>query len=254
MKVLVVHNRYQSSSPSGENDVVTSDVAMLQAAGVEVSTYFRDSDELQAASPALRLSAAIGPVYSRQSARAVDAVLEERRPDVVHVHNVFPLIGPTVIHLATKRGIPVVQTVHNYRHTCMNGLHVREGRRCDDCLGKRWPVPGVLHACYRGSHLQSVPMALSQGLHRSTWGEVARFLALTPFMADRLHQAGIVGEAISVRPNAAPDPGLPQPVGNTDILFVARLDSAKGVEQLLRAWSHRSPSAQRLVIDRKSVV
>ncbi len=106
---------------------------------------------------------------------------------MVHLHNVYPLISPYVVRVAARAGVPVVHTVHNYRHGCVNGLHLRDGHTCTDCIGTRLGLPAVQHGCYRGSRLQTVPMAIGQVVHRGTWDDdVARYLALTPFMSDLL--------------------------------------------------------------------
>jgi len=230
MRVLVAHNRYRSSSPSGENQLVAAEIDLLRAGGVDVVPLLTDSDDLTGPLGALR--GAPGPVYSPSGVRRFRRLLEETRPDVVHLHNVYPLISPYVVRVAARAGIPVVQTVHNYRHGCVNGLHLRDGHPCTDCLGTRLGLPAIRHACYRDSRLQTVPMTIGQVLHRPTWNdEVARYLALTPFMADLLVRTGVPRERITLRPSWAPDPGEP-PAPGTDVLYVGRLDEPKGVDRL----------------------
>jgi glycosyltransferase involved in cell wall biosynthesis len=141
------------------------------------------------------------------------------------------------VRVAARAAVPVVQTIHNYRHGCVNGLHLRDGQVCTDCLGTRLGLPAVRHGCYRGSRLQTVPMTIGQVVHRGTWDEdVARYLALTPFMADLLARTGVPRDRISVRPTWVPDPGAPPPPGS-DVLYVGRLDEPKGADRLLDAWS-----------------
>jgi glycosyltransferase involved in cell wall biosynthesis len=155
---------------------------------------------------------------------------------VVHVHNVFPLISPYAVRVAARAGIPVVQTVHNYRHGCVNGLHLRDGHPCTDCLDTRLGLPAVQHGCYRGSRAQTVPMALGQVVHRRTWrDDVARYLVLTPFMRDMLVRTGVSAERVTIRPTWVPDPGRAASPGR-EVLYVGRLDEAKGVDRLLDAW------------------
>lgn len=235
MRVLIAHNRYQSRSPSGENRVVEAEIDLLRSAGVQVETLIESSDDIPDFSLRERVQVAAGPLYSRRGAMKLTYLVEAFRPDLLHVHNVFPLISPATISVATSRGIPVIQTVHNYRHTCVNGLHFRDGSVCVDCVGKLVPYPAVRHGCYRGSRAQSIPMALSQTMHSGTWRKVSRYLALTPFMAAMLTKAGIAKERIIVRPSWVSDPG-PAPPGGSEALFVGRLDQAKGVRLLLDAW------------------
>jgi glycosyltransferase involved in cell wall biosynthesis len=235
MRVLVVHNRYRSALPSGENMVVDRDIVMLRDAGVEVETYIRDSDEIGGFGPAKRVELAVRPIYSLEDTKAFKAQIQSFRPDVVHLHNVYPLISPAVIRVAKAEGVPVVQTVHNYRLVCANGLYFRDGRVCQDCLGKRVPWPAVAHSCYRGSMAQSAIMASSLVAHRSTWQMIDRFLPVSHFVAEQLLAMGVSGDKILVKPNAITDPGEPVPLGE-GFLFAGRLDEEKGIKLLLEAW------------------
>ncbi|HZK75032.1 MAG TPA: glycosyltransferase [Clostridia bacterium] len=236
MRVLVVHNRYRSALPSGENMVVDREIAMLRDAGVEVDTYIRDSDEIEHFGPVKRAELAVRPIYSLEDSKAFKARIRSFRPDVVHLHNPYPLISPAVIRVAKTAGVPVVQTVHNYRFVCANGLYFRDGRVCQDCLGKRVPWPAVRHSCYRGSMPQSAIMAGSLAVHRTTWQMVDRFLPVSDFVAEQLVAAGVPPEKITVKPNAVPDPGEPAPIGE-GFLFAGRLEEEKGIKLLLEAWS-----------------
>ena len=245
MKVLVAHNRYRSDVPSGENQVVQAEIELLRSADVEVVSMLTDSDDIRGMRGLAKAEVALGPVYSRTGVRHFKELLQAHRPDLVHLHNVFPLISPAVISVARRQGLPVVHTVHNYRHSCVNGLHFRDGGPCTDCVGRRFPGPAVRHGCYRASRLQSVPMALSQAVHAETWRDIGRFLALTPFMARTLVREGVPEERIKIRPSWVHDPGPVQPLGE-DVLFVGRLDEAKGVDLLLRAWASGPPAGRRL--------
>lgn len=244
MRVLVVHNKYRSTQPSGENRVVDQDVRSLRTAGVEVRTLTRDSDTIDG--PAARLRAAAGPVYVHDAVSEVARAIDTFRPDVMHVHNVVPLVSPWVVRTAHRRGVPVVQTVHNFRHSCLAGTHLRDGMPCTLCVGKSFPAPGVRYACYRGSRAQSLATATGALVHRGTWGLVARFLALTQLHATQLAATGLDATRIAVKPNSVADPGEPQPLGD-DVLFLGRLSPEKGVHLLLAAWTLARPNA-RLVV------
>lgn len=234
MKVLVAHNRYVSTVPSGENVVVDLEINLLRAAGVDVVPYLPSSDQLAQLSPAGKAALPIGPVYARQGLADIAALLERERPDVLHLHNPYPLISPAVVRTAHRYGVPVVQTVHNYRHVCVKGTYFRDEHDCHDCLGKVVAYPAVQHGCYRGSRLQSVPMAASLALHGGTWRSVERYIALTPVIADHLRGAGI-SDAITVKPNCVLDPGRHDRVGS-GLLYVGRLAEEKGVLTLLDGW------------------
>jgi glycosyltransferase involved in cell wall biosynthesis len=236
LRILVVHNHYRSAFPSGENQVVDEQVTMLRTAGVEVKTYFRSSDEIPTLPLVERAALPLRPIRSPQDSRRLTATLRSFRPTVVHLHNPYPLISPAVIRTAVKAGVPVVQTVHNYRHACVAGTLFRAGSMCTDCVTTRLPWPAAAHGCYRDSRAQSLIMAAAALRHRSTWLLVDRFLAVSRFVAERLVEFGLPAERITVVPNAVPDPGPPMPIGR-GFLFAGRLDRAKGLRLLLDAWT-----------------
>ncbi|MCD0444403.1 glycosyltransferase family 4 protein [Glycomyces sp. A-F 0318] len=235
MKIVIAHNRYSSAQPSGENVIVDYEIGALREAGVEVVPFLRSSDEIGALPLHRKAALAASPVHAAGTQRELAAVLERERPDLLHLHNPYPLLSPSVVRTAHAHGVKVVQTIHNYRHDCMNGLYFRDGHDCRDCHGRRWNAPGVAHACYRGSRAQSAVMAVALGAHQGTWRSVDRFVALTDAMAGYLRSIGIEEDRIRVKPNAVADPGAVPPLGG-GFLFGARLVPEKGVELLLEAW------------------
>jgi glycosyltransferase involved in cell wall biosynthesis len=234
--VLVAHNRYSSAQPSGENAVVDAELRMLVDAGVAVVPYLRSSDEIPALPAAQRAALPWSPVRAGRAQRELADLITRERPDVVHLHNPYPLISPWVVRTAHAHGVPVVQTVHNFRHTCVSGVFFRDGRPCHDCAGRAFPAPAVRHACYRGSRAQSAAMATALAVHRRTWHRLDRFLALTPAVADYLRGLGIPADRVVTKPNSAPDPGPPAPLGE-GFLFAGRLAPEKGIDLLLDAWT-----------------
>ena len=236
MKVLVVHNRYVSALPSGENAAVEAELANLRQAGVQVVTYLRSSDEIATMSTLEKARVPFAAIHAASAVRDITALIDQQRPHVLHLHNPFPLISLSVIRAAHRRGVPVVQTVHNHRHTCLQGSHLRDQRPCFDCRGKALPWPAVMHGCYRDSRRQSVPMALALATHRSDQRSVDRYVALSPNVAESLQLSGLTrpGQVV-IRPNSVPDPG-PATLPGHGLLFVGRLSSDKGVPLLLEAW------------------
>jgi glycosyltransferase involved in cell wall biosynthesis len=235
MRVTVVHNHYRSTQPSGENRVVEADMAALRSAGVEVVPYQVHSDSIERFTIGQKAALAVRPLYSPADVAAFGALLDECRPDIAHVHNVYPLLSPAVVRAAARRGIPVVQTVHNFRHRCVSGIAFRNGSACSACFQRGLPWPAVVHGCYQGSTVRSIPMAVSVMLHRSTWRLVDRFLVCGAHVADFLRSEGIDASRIEVRPNTVADPGEPSPLG-TGVLFAGRLVEEKGIGVLLDAW------------------
>lgn len=231
----MAHNRYREAQPSGENTIVDAEIAQLTAAGVEVLPFLRSSDEIPSMSKPAKALLPISPIWAPKAQHDLDRLLTEHRPDVLHLHNPYPLLSPWVVRTAHKRGVPVVQTVHNYRQVCSSGLYFRDGVICQDCRGRALGVPAIVHRCYRNSRAQSALMATTLAVHRPTWKSVDRYIALTTAVADHLRDYGIPDDRIVVKPNAVPDPGAPAPVGN-GFLFMGRLSPEKGLDLLLAAW------------------
>jgi glycosyltransferase involved in cell wall biosynthesis len=235
MKIVVAHNRYSSAQPSGENIIVDAEITQLREGGVEVLPFLRSSDEIGALPATGKALLPLAPIYAPRAQRDLVALIREHRPDVLHLHNPYPLISPWIVRTAHAHGLPVVQTVHNYRQVCVNGVYFRDGHICQDCKGRTLPLPAVRHSCYRGSAAQSLVMATSLTLHRGTWRSVDRYIALTDAIAGHLRSYGIPDDRITVKPNAIADPGTPAPLGS-GFLFLSRLSAEKGLDLLLDAW------------------
>ncbi|MFG1607003.1 glycosyltransferase family 4 protein [Actinoplanes sp. NPDC049265] len=235
MKVVVAHNRYREAIPSGENVIVDTEITQLRAAGVEVVPFQRSSDDIGGLPPAQKALLPISPIYGVPAQRELSELLKRERPEVVHLHNPYPLISPWIVRTAHKHGVPVVQTVHNYRQVCSSGLYFRDGHNCYECRDKLIGYPAVVHKCYRGSSAQSALMATTLAVHRPTWRSVDRFIALTDKIASHLHDYGIPDSRIVIKPNGLPDPGAPAPLGD-GFLYAGRLSPEKGLALLLDAW------------------
>jgi len=234
LRILQVHTRYRQ--PGGEDVVVDVERQLLEAAGHRVKTHLIDNPVDLRSSVA---SLARSPWNSRSAAQVLAKALEFR-PDVVHVHNTWFALSPSVFPTLQDGGFPVVATIHNYRLTCVNALLYRDGGPCLDCVG-RLPWRGVLHRCYRDSALQSAAVAVTIATHRArrTWhDDVSRIIVLTRFAANMLARSGIPESRIVVKPNAVTDPGprSSPPSTNDSILYVGRFTEDKGVLDLLGAW------------------
>ncbi len=244
MRALIVHNRYASTQPSGENRVVDDDVEWLRAAGVDVATYFRNSDDIEKMSTGERVLLPFRPTYSRAEAKRFRTALTEFDPDVVHLHNVYPLISPYVVRLARRHGSKVIQTVHNYRHSCASGIQFRDGEPCTQCIGRRLPTPSIRYGCYRASRPASAAVALSLATHRSTWDLVDLYLAVGPDVVDELRSAGIASDRILLRPNRTSGAKPVAALGDL-VAYIGRLTPEKGIALLLDAWARVGPNTGR---------
>ncbi|GAA2327620.1 glycosyltransferase [Streptomyces cuspidosporus] len=237
MHVLVVHNRYSSAQPSGENRVVDEEVGLLRAAGHRVDVFERRSDDIATRSllgkAAVPLLVPWNPAVRTQLA----ARLRAERPDVVHIHNVFPLLSPAVLAACADAGVPVVATLHNYTQVCPPGTLHRDGRLCTECVGSAVSLPAVRHGCYRGSRLATVPLAVSLSVNRRRWWSgVERFFCISAAQRDILVRSGMPGERLAVKHNFVPDPGARRVGDGEHLLFLGRLAEAKGVRLLMATW------------------
>jgi glycosyltransferase involved in cell wall biosynthesis len=233
MRLLLVHNHYQQ--PGGEDQVFAAEGELLQSRGHEVHRYTAHNDSVPRVD---RVTLARNTIWNQTAYRELRGTLRQLRPDLVHVHNTLPLLSPAVCHAAKDEGLPVVHTLHNYRLFCPNALFFRDGHVCEDCLGKVIPVPGVIHACYRGSRAASGTVAAMLAAHRmlGTWmRKVDVFIALTEFARQKFIAGGLLAEQVVVKPNFVPDRGVRQQAG-ANALFVGRLSPEKGIEALLAAW------------------
>lgn len=238
----MAHNRYREAQPSGENIIVDQEIAQLTAAGVTVLPFLRSSDEIPALPATAKALLPLSPIYAPRAQQELSALIAAHRPDVLHLHNPYPLLSPWVVRTAHRHGVPVVQTVHNYRQVCSSGLYFRDGRICQDCRGRALGVPAVVHRCYRGSRAQSALMATTLAVHRPTWRSVDRYIALTSGVAAHLRDYGIPADRIVVKPNGIADPGPPAPLGE-GFLFFSRLSPEKGLGLLLDAWRRHPDGA-----------
>ncbi len=236
MKILLVHNAYQQRG--GEDAVVESEAALLRAHGHEVVEYLRHNDNIGGMG---RIRVAAGALWSQQTVADLGRVISSSGVDLMHVHNTFPLISPSAYWAAASAGVPVVQTLHNFRLICPQAMLLRDGKVCESCVG-RAPWAGVAHACYRGSRAQTGTLAAMLVLHRGlgTWArKVTRYIALNDFCRDKFIQGGLPEAKISIKPNFVEDPSL-IPRDRQGLLFVGRLSPEKGVAVLAEA-THALP-------------
>ncbi len=232
LTILLAHTAYQQRG--GEDAVVEAESALLQAAGHRVVPYLRHNDELAGQSA---LQAAAGLVWSRQAAADITRLIRQHRPDVLHVHNSFPLLSPAIYWAAARQRVPVVQTLHNFRLLCPQGTLLRAGHSCHDCLG-RAPLPAIRHRCYRDSLPASAALSGMLMLHRGLGSfshKVDRYIALSEFCRHTFAQGGLPDHKLVVKPNFTPDPGPPPCTPRQGGLFVGRLSPEKGIASLLDA-------------------
>jgi len=247
MKILLVHNEYQQRG--GEDVVFEQEKRILERAGHDVITYCRSNHEIEELSVVERAGLLVHTVWAGDTRRDLSALLALENPDVVHVHNTFVMISPSVYSACRERGIPIVQTLHNFRLLCPGAQLLRDGKICEECIDHSlWR--SVWHACYRDSRPATASVALMLAWHRrsGTWNElVDRYIALTEFARNKFIAAGFAPGKIVVKPNFVdPDPGEKESAGEY-ALYVGRLSREKGLRTLLDAWK-RLPKSSPLQI------
>jgi len=248
MKIVVVHNTYQQRG--GEDEVVAAESAILERNGHKVVRYSRNNDEISSLSRSQQLLLVRDFIHSEKSKRELFALLQTEKPDVVHIHNTFIMISPSVYEACRDAGIPVVQTLHNYRLICPGWSLSRDGHVCEECIDDGlWQ--SVRHGCYRDSRLMTAAVALMLQVHRTkgTWKRsVHSYVALTNFAREKFIQGGLPPSAIHVKPNfLGSDPGERIASGRA-FLFVGRLSAEKGVHTLLDAWQQLSHSIPLVIV------
>ncbi|ANH36557.1 GDP-mannose-dependent alpha-(1-2)-phosphatidylinositol mannosyltransferase [Nocardioides dokdonensis FR1436] len=252
MRIVVVHGRYRSAAPSGENRVVDQETSLLREAGHEVEAFERRSDDI-GGWPVARQ--AMLPLLSVRNA-AVRAELVERiratRADVVHVHNTFPLLSASVLLACRDAGVPVVATVHNYKLLCASGDFYRAGRPCHECADGQ-VAPGLRHGCYRGSRAATLPVAAGLLVNRRAWQQlVAAYVLISSSQRTLLRGLGLPPDRVFVKPNFVRAPSGPRQPREHLVVHLGRLDEAKGIRLLMQGWERhlaaRPGSRLRLVV------
>ena len=234
MKILLIHCHYRL--PGGEDAVFAAERAQLERRGHTVVVYERSNEE--AAHGLAKLLLPLHAVWNRRAAGEVRALIAREKPDAIHIHNTLLLLSPAVVRAAKQSGVPVVQSLHNFRLFCPNGILLREGKVCEDC-----PHHGLScalrHRCYRGSLAQTAVVAAMLTVHRllGTYKKI-NYIFLTEFNKSKFSGLlDIHGSNVFVKPNFVHPVSLPQVQEvSRDFVFAGRLDGYKGISFLLEAW------------------
>lgn len=238
MRVLVVHNRYRTSAPSGEDAAVLNERRMLESRGVEVFSFDRCNDDIDESSLSAKTAAAANTIWSQRSRSELRKYLRQVRPDVVHVHNTFSMLSPSIYGACKAEGVPVVQTLHNFRFFCPGALFLRDGKPCEDCVDRSL-LQSVRHRCYRGSLAATATLASMLTVHRAlgTYSHnIDRYIALTNFARRKILKGGIAEHKLVIKPNFVPNPPAAGPGGGRYVAYAGRLLEGKGTETLVAAW------------------
>lgn len=237
MKILVVHNAYQSKHIGGEDIVVAREIEGLKAVlGKEQIFEYSQSND------GIRAWKLLKNIWGdRSHARAIADLVKTHQIDIVHIHNFFPLLTPSIFKAAKAAGAKVIHTLHNFRWWCAAGTLYRPGKgNCMDCVNKKWGYPAAWHGCYRGSHVQSLAASLAFYWYqlKKYRDAIDAYFVLTEFQKQKLAECQL-NDKIWLKPNPIAEPETIVPVSDKkDYLFVGRLEPAKGIVPLLKIWQH----------------
>jgi len=237
MKILLMHNFYQNKG--GEDVVFESEKLLLKSYGHDVSLYVVNNSLIDGLKSKIKTFLTVS--YSEAVRKKLTTVLKESNPDIVHIHNFFPLLSPSIFDACFDCGIPVIQTLHNYRTICPGGLLLRDGKVCEKCIeGSAYQA--VRHRCYKKSFFgtYSVSRMVDKSRNNGTWkNKVTKFIALTEFAKKKFIQAGFPESKLTVKSNFIFDLGdysKDKQVHSSGALFVGRLSQEKGILTLINAW------------------
>lgn len=238
MRCLVIHNYYQR--PGGEDQIFRNEGELLRSAGHEVLEYIRRNDEIRDYRIRDKVTLSLRTVWAWDSACELREILRKEKPNLAHFHNTFPLISPAAYYACEEAGVPVVQTLHNYRLYCPTATFLRAGRPCEECVSHSL-LRSIRYRCYRGSRPATTAVAAMLKFHRlrQTWTmKVNAYICLSEFQRKKLVTAGLPAERTFVKPNfVSPDPGMRTPTSQCGTaVFVGRLSAEKGLITLMNAW------------------
>jgi glycosyltransferase involved in cell wall biosynthesis len=248
MRILFIHNFYQQFG--GEDSVANAERRLLEERGEEVLFWTRHNDEIKDYNVLQKLNFFRETVYSSRTVRDIEKAVAEFKPDVAFVHNIYPLISPSLYSALQKMRVPIVQVLHDFRPYCSNGWFYIDGKICERCkLGNH--LHGIVHRCYRDSYVLSTLYSTALGVNR--WAgmsdKVDAYVCLTGFFKQKIMETGVPEEKIFIRPNFIDAPPLDSPSADVPLvetpskphksgyaLFLGRLSNEKGLWTLIRAF------------------
>jgi glycosyltransferase involved in cell wall biosynthesis len=248
LRVLQVYNEYRRHG--GEDTVVDLEAALLRRNGHAVECLRVSTRELERAGKLRLLAAGFGTAWSFRGYAAMKEAIARFSPDIVHAHNTFPLLSPSVFWAAHRAGVPVVQTLHNFRLTCANALLLRDSQPCQKCVGQL-PWAGLRHRCFGSSYCRTAAVTSSNLLHRwlgTFQNKIHAYIALTEFSREVMTRAGLPPERLYVKPNFAPDLARPAQRRLKRVVFAGIIARFKGVHILLDAWTRLAPADYQLAL------
>lgn len=244
MKVLVIHNLHRKGSASGDDQVFKSETALLEQHGHQVVRYTDNNDRFDRLGPLGKLAAIGGMLWSFRNSRAVREIIRKEQPDIVHVHTFFPLLSPSILYAARRAGCKVVATLHDTRFVCPCATSLRNGELCNACGDGKY-LRMCRYGCFKGSRLQSLPVALIFTYHRlrrSFYKQIDRYICLNDNQIRLLKEIGFEEKKIVKKYNFVPDAqaniaaSVPEGLPERYVVFYGRIGEEKGIRTLQKIW------------------
>lgn len=251
MKIMICHNYYKNRG--GEGQTVLNEKELLESKGHKVILFTRDNKEIDRYNFFQKLKLFFNSIFSFSVYRKIKKTVEQEKPDIAHIHNTVPLISPSIYYALKNMKAPIVQTVHNYRFLCPNGLFLtNEGKICEKCGNGNF-LNAVVRKCYRNSYLQTIVMAVTLYLHRqfkTFRKKIDIFISPSNFLKDKLIAGGIPEEKNIVEPHFVKCGEIrPSDIFKNYAIYLGRLSREKGLFALLKTWKGISGIALKVIGD-----
>lgn len=248
MTILMVHNFHRSGAPSGDDAVFRNEIELLKSKGYEVIIYKRNNDELFSTHFIKKIPMWFQALWSLKSYINIKKIIQKEKPDVVHFHNIFPLISPSGYDACREMNIPVVQTLHDFRFLCPIAFFFRNGRICEECPEKGfWNC--IRHRCFRNSRFQSAIASFIFWFHKkfNTWlRKIDLFICLTESQRKKFIEYGFPADKIIIKPNFFSQNLRLSPNFGNYAVFIGRLSPEKGIDILIKSLQFITPSTFNL--------
>jgi glycosyltransferase involved in cell wall biosynthesis len=235
MRILSVHNQFRQYS--GSDNVASADEKMF-GERAEVASYTRSSNEIVETSGLQKASLALDTIYSRRTESEITDLVQRFRPDIAYVHNVFPLISPSLYHALHRLRVPSVQMIHDFRLWCPNSRFYVNDQPCHRCQqGNYWPA--VENRCIQGNLGYSAIYAASLYVNRKLdfTEKIGGYICLTEFAKEVLMESQVPEEKIYICPNHIDTTAFtPQYGKGSYVLYLGGLYRDKGVMTVVKAF------------------
>ncbi len=234
MKILIIHNKYQTNNIGGEDIVYQNELESLQAKLGKKNVLFYEvsNDDIN------KFKLLFGIWFSIKHYKNIKKIVQENKIEIVHIHNFFPLLTPSVFKAAKKSGAKVVHTLHNYRLWCISGILYRDKYGiCEICINNKFSLAGIFYKCYRNSMLQSVVAQMAFWFYKATriFDNIDYFFVLTNFQKEKVKSYGVNENKIIQKPNSVKMSFYMQKEKH-GYIYVGRLEKSKGIYELLNVW------------------